>query len=445
MKKTIYSLLLFAFVATSCNKVLDVTPTAYISSDIALNDSIGVERAVVGAYSGLQAIGLYSRNAAIVGDIAADNLVWTGTTQEYGQIQNKKIVADNGVSEGMWAASYNVINQANNILAKLPAIPYKSANGKNKSEGEALFLRSLMYHYLASFYGNLPLRLTPTLDLSTIDFEGSPKTEVFARIITDLEAAESLLPATNFYGRANRTSASALLARAYLSQYHATGNTAYAESAIQKATEIINASSGLAPTFAELFNQSANSPESLMEIAYDIQNFNRLAQYYYSRDLNGRYEVAPSQSLISAYDANDKRLPVTIRYDEKNNPYGGKYNDVAGGVDRVYVLRLAEIYLIRAEALAYTNGNIASIQADINKIRNRAGLVNTTANNHADLKLAIEKERRLEFAFEGHRWYDLVRTGRATTVLEIDENHTLFPIPLSEVQTNKKMKQNPGY
>ncbi len=109
------------------------------------------------------------------------------------------------------------------------------------------------------------------------------------------------------------------------------------------------------------------------------------------------------------------------------------------------VLRLAEMYLIKAEALAYTNGNIDEIKANIDVVRNRAGLTGTIASTIDDLKLAIENERRYEFAFEGQRWHDLVRTGRATTVMGIDENHTLFPIPLSEMQTNKKMTQNDGY
>ncbi len=445
MKNITYIILIISFIASSCNKILDVEPTAYVSTDIALVDSTGVERAVVGSYSGLQAIGLYSRNAAIVGDLAADNLVWTGTTQEYGQIMNRNIAADNGVSEGMWTAAYNVINRVNTILFKLPEIKFRSPNGKNKAEGEALFLRALMYDYLVSYYGNLPLRLLPTLDLSTLDMAPVGKTRIYEQITADLERAIELLPETNSNGRATVRSAKGLFARACLSRYHATGDAVFATKAIQTASELIAASSGLETSFAQLFNPAASSSESLMEIAYDVQNFNRLAQYYYTRDLNGRYEVAPSAGLIAAYAENDSRRAVTIRFDEKNNPYGGKYNDVAGGVDRVYVLRLAEMYLIRAEAMAYTNGSVDEIKADINTVRTRAGLLNTTADDIPALKMAIENERRLEFAFEGHRWADLVRTNRASQVLGIDQNHCLFPIPLSEMQTNKKMIQNTGY
>jgi hypothetical protein len=111
----------------------------------------------------------------------------------------------------------------------------------------------------------------------------------------------------------------------------------------------------------------------------------------------------------------------------------------------VYVLRLAEMYMIRAEAKAYANGNIEEIRGDVNTLRLRSGLTPTTATTIDALKLAIENERRHEFAFESQRWSDLVRTKRATTVLGINEKFTLFPIPLSELQTNNLMTQNPGY
>jgi hypothetical protein len=107
------------------------------------------------------------------------------------------------------------------------------------------------------------------------------------------------------------------------------------------------------------------------------------------------------------------------------------------------------MYLIRAEALAWSQGDLQDIRDDINIVRDRAGLPGTSANTYADLLRAIERERRVEFAFEGHRWFDLVRTGRAVDVLPNvnSVNQTLFPIPLSEIQTNRdpQMTQNPGY
>lgn len=446
MKRNITFILVMAITFASCSKVLDVNPTASISSDIALKDSTGVERAIIGTYSGMQAVGIYSRNASIVSDLAADNLVWTGTTLEYGQIRNKPIPADNGVLDGMWNASYDVINRANNIITKLPTIAYKSENGKNGVNGEAHFIRALMHYYLSTFFGNIPLRLQPTVDLSNIDLAKSSTLDVYQSIITDLETALPLLPANNITGRASAASAKALLAKIYLAHFQLSGEAASATKAINVANDLLsNSAFGLATPYASLFDPGSTNKESLFEITYDVQNFNRLAQYYYTRDLNGRYEVAPSTGLIAAFEPGDARLSVSIRYDEKNNPYGAKYNDVAGGVDKVFVLRLAELYLIRAEAMAYSNGDIGTIQADINTIRNRAGLGNTTAATYPALQMAIDHERRCEFAFEGHRWHDLVRTKRAAEVLSIDEKYTIFPIPLSEIQTNNKMTQNLGY
>lgn len=446
MKRQLYFILAFSALLASCSKILDVNPVASVSSDISLKDSTGVERAIIGSYSALQYVGTYGRNLAIVSDLAADNLVWTGTTQDYGQIQNKPIPADNAVIDGMWSAAYEGINRVNNILYKLPSIDYKSENGKNGVTGEALFLRALLYSNLGSYFGGVPLRLQPTIDLSNIDLEKSSLIDIYNSSISDLESAVELLPNTNIPGRATKNSAKALLARIYLAHFHLSGETSSANKAIVAAgTLLSNSSLSLSPVYGDLFEPAITSSESLFEVVYDIQNFNRLAQYYYSRDLNGRYEVAPSAGLIAAYEANDSRYETSIGFDEKNTAYGSKYNDVAGGTDRVYVLRLAEMYLIRAEALAYTNGEFTAIQADINAVRNRAGLLDTEANDYPSLKLAIENERRLEFAFEGHRWQDLVRTKRAVEILGIIQSYTLFPIPLSEMQTNKKMIQNLDY
>ncbi|MBE0641513.1 MAG: RagB/SusD family nutrient uptake outer membrane protein, partial [Bacteroidales bacterium] len=199
----------------------------------------------------------------------------------------------------------------------------------------------------------------------------------------------------------------------------------------------------LATAFGDLFD--GNTTEPVFEVVFDAQNSNRLAQYFFARSLTGRYEVGPSNALMQGFDPADLRSANTFSLSADNVPYGIKYKDIVAGTDRVMVLRLAEMYLIRAEARAYTNGDIGAIRDDIDILRTRAGLPATTASDHESLKLAIENERRWEFAFEGQRWSDLVRTGRAVTVLGIDPDFMLFPIPLSELLTNKLMTPNPGY
>lgn len=109
MKKNILFIAAVALMLASCSKVFDVNPTASISSDLAISDKSGVEHALTGTYNALQAVGLYGRNYLIIGDLAADNLTWTGTSQDYGQIEHKPVPADNSIVDGFWAAAYDGI------------------------------------------------------------------------------------------------------------------------------------------------------------------------------------------------------------------------------------------------------------------------------------------------------------------------------------------------
>jgi hypothetical protein len=235
-----------------------------------------------------------------------------------------------------------------------------------------------------------------------------------------------------------------VLARIYLNRYHNTGDASYATLAIEKA-DIVLTEGGyeLANPYSALYDGGSN--EIIFEVVFDAQNKNRLAEYFFPRSLAGRYEIAPTTSLIESYEVGDERLSASIVTDSEGKVYCKKYEQLSAGSDAVIVVRLAEMYMVKAEALAYSNGDIGIIQDNVDAIRERAGLLPTTAATHDALKMAIENERRHEFAFEGHRWFDLVRTKRATTLLGIDEKHTLFPIPLSEMQTNKLMSQNDGY
>jgi hypothetical protein len=132
-----------------------------------------------------------------------------------------------------------------------------------------------------------------------------------------------------------------------------------------------------------------------------------------------------------------------------NDPYVLKFNDISSGTDPVYVFRLAEMYMIRAEAAALLQLETNGILHDINKIRERAGLDPANITSYAGLLLEIESQRQKEFAFEGHRWFDLVRTGRAMIVLDnvTNINQTLYPIPQAEIIANDNpgMYQNDGY
>jgi len=444
MKKVIYILIVFALATVSCTKMLDVQPTASISADQAINDETGVDKAISGAYYSLHDVGNYGRNHVIVEDLAADNLAWTGTTRDYQQVGDNNIASDNGIIDGIWTSNYDCINRVNNVLIRIGTIEM-SADKRNMYTGDALFLRALSHFNLMNYFGAIPIKTQPTLDLSNINQARNSVDAVYTQVIADLVEAERLLPATRPLGWASSFSATALLARVYLTQFHYTNDQAIAALAKSKADEVINNGGFImAPAYFDLFN--GNTTESIFEVIFDAQNYNRLAQYFFPVSLTGRYEVSPPAVFVQSFKATDTvRFNVSITFDEKNLPYGIKYKDYTSGTDRVYVLRLAEMYMIRAEALAYSNGNIEDIRGDLDVLRLRSGLAPTTATTYDELKLAIENERRHEFAFESQRWSDLVRTKRATTILGISENYTLFPIPLAELQTNNLMTQNPGY
>jgi len=444
MKKITYILFSFALVLASCSKVLDVEPTASISSETAINDKVGIERATIGSYTAFQSAGLYGRNRVIVGDLAADNLKWTGTTYEYFQIENNEVPAENAITEGTWIAAYDGLNRVNNVLDALNRVNDLTTTERDKYEGEALFMRALFHFNLLTYFGGVPIKVTPTLDISNVDQARNSTDQVYEQIIADLLVAEAKLPETMPLGRANTFAASALLARVYLTRYHSNGNAADAVLAVGKADRVLTEGGfSLVSPYAALF-EGSNS-EVIFEIVFDVQNKNRLAEYFFPRSLAGRYEIAPSDALIQSYETGDQRLSASIAIDVENKVYGTKYEQLSAGSDAVFVLRLAEMYMIRAEALAYNNGDILTIRENIDALRSRAGLEPTTADTYDALKLAVENERRHEFAFEGHRWFDLVRTKRAVGLLGINEDYTLFPIPLSEMQTNKLMQQNDGY
>ncbi len=444
MKKIVYFLLMMAALS-SCSKILDVEPYQSVSPEDALKDKVGIERAITGSYSTLANVGSYGRYQVIVSDLAADNLDWIATSVDYSEIDQNSINAGNTIIDGIWSANYDGINRVNNILHSLPEIAGMTDAEKDFYEGEARFLRALFHFNLANFFGGIPIKTQPTLDLSNVDQARNTLDEVYLQVIEDLTIAQQKLPKSTQPGRAGSYSAAALLARVYLTRFHLSNVQDDATKAIEQADTVINNGDfSLAASYADLF--SGSNSEVIFQVVFDAQNYNRLAQNFFPISLNGLYIIAPSESFMTCFDVNDSvRFQNSALTDADNKPYCFKYRDIVTGTDRVMVLRLAEMYLIKAEALAYTNGNMDDIKANIDIVRTRAGLTGTAASTIEDLKLAIENERRYEFAYEGQRWQDLVRTGRATTVMGIDEYQTLFPIPLSEMQTNKKMTQNDGY
>lgn len=231
MKKITSILILCVLATLSCTKMLDVQPTASISADQAIKDKSGVDKAITGAYYSLHDVGNYGRNQVIVEDLAADNLAWTGTTRDYQQVAENLIAADNGIIDGIWTSNYDCINRVNNVLVRIGAIEM-TANERNMYTGDGLFLRALSHYNLLCYFGGIPIKTKPTLDLSTINQARNSVVEVYVQIINDLLTAEQILPKTRSIGRASAYSAEALLARVYLSAFQYSSDPAMADSAI---------------------------------------------------------------------------------------------------------------------------------------------------------------------------------------------------------------------
>lgn len=431
------------YLLSGCN-VLNVEPEDSIPADQAFKDKAGIERGILGSYSSLQSLSYYGRTYLIFSDLAADNLSHPvdATSSDYAEVDNNAMLPENGAVSGIWASIYDGINVANNVIDKVPGMGDMTEEEKNAALGELYFLRALNHFNLMNYFGPIIIKIQPTVGVTDLDAGRDPVDQVYAQIIEDLTFASGHLKASSLKIRASKYAATALLARVYL--YKGDYDLAY-----EKANDVItNGGYTMPENYGDIFAGDAGT-ESIFEVDFTELDRNRIAEYNFPKSLNGRREVAPSESLLNAYETGDERKTYSIAYDGIN-AYANKYNDLSKGADNVIVLRLAEMYLIRAEAEAHkTEGNITSVQNDINVIRSRAGLSSTGANTVQDLLIAIENERRVEFAFEGHRWFDLVRTGRAVDLLPTvtNVNKTRFPIPSGELQTNKSpdMIQNLGY
>ncbi|MBP7240158.1 MAG: RagB/SusD family nutrient uptake outer membrane protein [Saprospiraceae bacterium] len=441
MRKIIgYTILLFCF--TSCN-VLDVEPYNTIPASEAFKNAADLERGILGAYSSLQSLGYYGRTYGIFADLAADNLVHpdNATAVAYAEVDNNAILPENTSVDGIWTAIYDGINVANNVISKVPGIPGLTEGEATKALGELYFIRALHHFNLLNYFGAIPFKSIPTAGVSNVNVPRDEVDFIYDRIIQDLQFASTNLPPTGSKIRASGLAADALLARVYLYKKDYTNASASAFKVIT------SGSFSLLPSYESIF-EGEETAESIFEIDFTALDRNRIAEYNFPLTENGRGEVAPSPELVGSYEVGDERFAATYTY-SGTAPYVIKYDDLGTGADNVIVLRLAEMYLIRAEANTHLEGNMVTIKSDIDQVRNRASLGNVNANTYADILQAIERERRFEFAFEGHRWFDLVRTGRAVDVLSTvtNINQTLFPIPLSEILTNTNpgMYQNPGY
>jgi hypothetical protein len=352
----------------------------------------------------------------------------------------RDVPASSGVVTGIWTAAYEGINRANNVLAAIPDVSELGPTQADVYTGEALFIRALQYFLLLQWFGGVPIITEPSEGVGESSLVSrNTADEVVSFIVESLEEASALLPPDAEAGRATRHAADALLARVYLEA----GNYTQAR---DKATSVIGSGQfSLVDEYASLFD-SKNSSESIFELQYSINNTNSLAFWYFTQALGGRWGFAPSDELWAAYEPGDERRDASIGL-SGGDRYGQKYFRITNEDDNVIVLRLAELYLIRAEANMQLGAAAGVVRADIDAVRARAGLspLPASVSSQAALTDAILQERRVEFAMEGHRFFDLRRLGVAETVLNIAPTRLILPIPQVERDVNSNLSQNPGY
>ncbi|QJD96649.1 RagB/SusD family nutrient uptake outer membrane protein [Mucilaginibacter robiniae] len=435
-------LLAVALSVASCKKYLDEKPNNQIAAEDAIVDVGTARAAIIGAYDGVQ--NYYAINYTTLGIMPADNVVFNGTLNQYLQLDQNAIPADNVMTVAAFQGIYKTINAVNNIITRVPSVtdPLLTSTEKNQILGEGYFIRALCYFDLGRGWGGVQLELKPTTDISSIKgIKRSTLDQTYDQVLADLTQAEQLLPEDNTTrNRAQKSTVRALRARLHLYRSQWADAETYASQVIS------NTKYSLVKPYKTFFTTPFQTTESVFELAYSTNDRNTFWNLWYPSSAGGQYTLKPSDALgAKLNNAAIGGSRNTLIAGTNSNVYGVLYNTTSTSTDPSYLIRIAELYLIRAEARAEQN-NLTGAAADLNIIRNRAGLQPTTATTQADLLQAIENENSVEFAFEAHRWFDLVRTKRAGTVLGLtNTNYWLFPIPLSDVLSDPDVTQNPGY
>lgn len=488
MKKLVLFLLALTaiFANNACKKFLELEP---VSQGIAVSntsaDSIfyksasEAEAALAGTYRDFKNE-YFELDYFVNGDAQSDDAYAGADNPANFQIDEFRLDATNSNVARDWRYLYATIGKCNTLINNVMAVndPALSAARKEEMVGEASFIRAFMYFQAVQLWGDIPLQLKEVKSISAATLEEiypqifparSPEAAVYDQIIADLETAIAKLPANAAHkGYATKGAANAVLAKVYATRLPINWAKVQAH-----CDAVIAGGYSLLPDYEQLWNSAnENTAEAIFEINYDggITDGNWGTKMF--RGLDWKKFNIPSNDLLAAYDAEGdlKRKNANVifldvsgkwsdtHYPQTQYPFVNKWRNFQEGSNQNYIfIRLADILLLKAEALTEL-GDAAGATALVNQIRTRVNLAAITASSPSELRLAIEKERRLELAFEGHRWFDLKRTGRAIEVMNavkgsggvslgyaLNTNRLVWPIPQAELDKNIKLVQNVGY
>lgn len=467
MKKIFITIFSLSVMCSCSSDLLNVNPEAQKVSSQFYTNSSEIEQGIISVYGALQYTGQYQLAMPALGELPSDNTydeVPANDAFTYGELDFFTIQPNNSLIASAWKDHYIGIQQANIILTRIGKIPDMTDALKNTRIGEMKFLRALMYFNLVRIYGDVPLVLKETTNVN--DYFGQPRTpvaEVYSAIEKDLKEAIDLLPVTTTQkGRVTKGAALGIMGKVLLTQKK------FAES-LTYLNQIESLGYQLLPDVNKIFDVTNKNNA---EIIFDVQ---------FTSGLNGNSEGSaafqmfspsgsvsgakghnlPTKEVYNLYSAGDTRRSAYIGLTSNGIPFSKKLvktsNTIADGGSNFVVLRLADVFLMMAECFAeqndFTNANVY-----LNKIKARAGIAAVSLSTKDALLSEIDRERRLEFVGEGHRWFDLVRTGKAISVMmahftnnagystaQIKPHHLLMPVPQGQINTDPAIKQNPGY
>ena len=473
MKKYIYIIDFALLGLVSCKKdFLDRKPISDVTEGNFFKTAADAEAGIIAVYSAFISEN-YIFDYYINNDVVSDNCYSGGDNPNNFQLDEFTTTALNGNVSRDWGYFYEAIGRANAVLDNVENIQSLDLTEQRKQEilGEAAFIRAFHYFQMVNIWGEVPLIVhkVNSTDPAVVYQPKSSVDAIYNSIIADLKFAMERVPLAYPQNKQRVTfgACNALLAKVYAQKPNPDWALAlqYAEAVTS------NTAYKLLANYDFLWDgKHENSTESIFEIQF-INNSDQAnwgPMLWLPPSLNNtswRKFNTPSNNLVAAFKmANDTvRLHSSIlfegslpwkdaHYPNDTVPFPFKQRSAqAGRADNNILIRLADIILLQAEAKNEL-GNTAGAQTDLNTVRNRALLPNTLATSQASLKDSILLERRLELAFEGHRWFDLKRSGKVLSIMNnlgfaynVTQNKLVLPIPQNELDRNPKLKQNIGY
>lgn len=454
MKSTINSLIIVLFMLAACNKKLDVLPQNTVPAE-QIQTEDDVRAVLLGGYATWQSANAFGEKYNTFGELLVHDgdIDWTGTFDTYDDLHQNLQVESAPEIYGVWANAYNTIATANVVLSKLDIL--LQAGERTEIEGEAKFLRGVTYFSLVNLYAlpysagtanpGVPIILQPVEGFNP-DTDKLPRATVeavYTQIISDLTEAAEKLPEESSDFRADRYTALAFLSRVYLAQAN------YTDAAAAANDVIANSGRSLASRFEDAFNNATNSPEDIFAIQQTSQSNAGTANFgitaFYASEPVGRGEIQITDEHLAKYETNDERGAFFYAGSSINGTDGILTTKWIDAFRAIPVIRLAEMYLTRAEANFRNGGAPIGTNTplqDVNIIRNRVGLTALPSIANADV---IVNERYLELAFEGERFYTVKRLQLTTGGNAFDDPKMILPIPQREIDLGNALPQNPGF